>query len=248
MPIYSAKYSQLKEFYVYKYLRSRKSKFGEIDSPYNIGKGKGKRAFSKQHTIKPPKDKSKIQFISENMNEADAFQLEMLLIHWFGRINKGTGSLRNMTEGGTGCTGTVISAETRKIQSLQRANKMWVNDGNKQLLIRPNLFRQYKQKGYKNGMLKSSVKELVWMHDPKTMKSTMVKISNISSCISKGYILGRPSPSEETRTRISKSTKGKQITQTHKDNIRKSKLGKKRSAEACKRISEGIIAAKKRKL
>ena len=109
-------YSDKKLFYVYKYLR-------QDDTPYYIGKGKGDRVYKKRKGIRPPKDKSKIQIISESMNEADAFQAEMLFIHLYGRIDLGTGCLRNSTNGGEGTSGHIHSIEQREKQSKDRKGK-----------------------------------------------------------------------------------------------------------------------------
>jgi hypothetical protein len=67
MNIYSAIFSQEKIFYVYQYLRFKKSKYGDIGTPYYIGKGKNRRAFEKQHPkgIAVPKDKNQIQILSK---------------------------------------------------------------------------------------------------------------------------------------------------------------------------------------
>ena len=119
-------YSQEKIFYVYQYLRSNKSKYGEIGSPYYIGKGKENRAYDTHHTFYPPKDKLRIQILSKNMNEADAFQLEMLLIHLYGRIDLDSGCLRNKTDGGDGTSGRVVSTEEiqmRVIKNLATRHK-----------------------------------------------------------------------------------------------------------------------------
>ena len=116
MHIYIAKYCQDKEFYVYDYLWSKKSKYGSIGSPYYIGKGKDDRATSKLHSVHQPKDKNNIKF-SPLMNEADAFQLEMFKIFLFGRIDIDTGCLRNRTDGGQGLAGLRHSTESRKKMS-----------------------------------------------------------------------------------------------------------------------------------
>jgi len=76
MDIYVAKYCQDKIFYGYEYLRSDKSRYGDIGTVYYVGKGKGNRAYEKHHKgISIPKDKSNIHTTSL-MNEADAFQWE----------------------------------------------------------------------------------------------------------------------------------------------------------------------------
>ncbi len=103
-----------RKFYVYAYLRSRDSEYGNVGSPYYIGKGQGHRAYSKKHFAKPPSDESQIVFLGRHMTEADALQAEMLLIHLYGRIDLGTGCLRNMTDGGDGCSGRILSLEVRE--------------------------------------------------------------------------------------------------------------------------------------
>ena len=98
-------------YYVYSYLR-------EDNSPYYIGKGKEGRAFTKGcKEIKPPKDKTKIKIIKENLTEQDAFDLEILYILMFGRKDLDTGILRNKTDGGDGASGTIVSPETRRKRS-----------------------------------------------------------------------------------------------------------------------------------
>jgi len=58
-----------------------------------------------------------IEIISGFNNEDDAFRLERTLIATFGRRNVGTGTLCNLTDGGEGASGTVISSQTRAKQS-----------------------------------------------------------------------------------------------------------------------------------
>jgi hypothetical protein len=98
-------------YYVYSYLR-------EDNSPYYIGKGKEGRAFTKGcKEIKPPKDKTKIKIIKENLTEQDAFDLEILYILMFGRKDLDTGILRNKTDGGDGTSGYIVLPEERKRRS-----------------------------------------------------------------------------------------------------------------------------------
>ena len=121
MPMRS--YSQEKKFYIYQYLRKNPSNFGDIDSPYYVGKGCGTRISSK-HYFRIPSDPARREIIASNMNEADAFQLEILLIHQYGRIDIGTGCLRNRTDGGDGNTGGILSEATkRKISDANKGKK-----------------------------------------------------------------------------------------------------------------------------
>lgn len=72
----------------------------EDGTPYYIGKGSGKRAFTgDSHSVKCPKNSSRIQ-VQEWPDEATAFAYERYLIDFWGRKDLGTGCLRNKTDGG----------------------------------------------------------------------------------------------------------------------------------------------------
>jgi len=84
----------MNEYYTYAYLR-------EDNTPYYIGKGKGKRLFDKYgKNCKPPKDKSKIIKLKENLTEEEAFKHEVYMIAVFGKKCNGTGILMNIADGG----------------------------------------------------------------------------------------------------------------------------------------------------
>ena len=102
------------QYYIYSYLR-------EDLSPYYIGKGSGRRAYTKGlKEVKPPKDKSRVRILKADLAEEEAFLLEKLYILMFGRIDLGTGILRNKSDGGDGASGAIRSEETR--EKLRQAN------------------------------------------------------------------------------------------------------------------------------
>lgn len=84
-------------FYTYLWLR-------KDGTPYYVGKGTKYRAFVTQyHRVYPPsKDRIRIQ---EWPDEKIALAMEMYLIDFYGRLDIGTGCLRNRTDGGEGCSG-----------------------------------------------------------------------------------------------------------------------------------------------
>lgn len=84
-------------YYTYLWLR-------EDGTPYYVGKGHGKRAFtSLKHNVKcPPKARITIY---PAQSETDAFETEIALIWYYGRKDLGYGCLRNRTDGGEGTSG-----------------------------------------------------------------------------------------------------------------------------------------------
>ena len=110
--------TRMKKYYTYAYLREDKT-------PYYIGKGTGDRVYYRaRFDIKPPKDKSRIIFLKQNLSEKEAFKHEIYIIAVFGRIDLGTGILHNKTDGGDNppsWKGKTHSSETRK--KLSQINK-----------------------------------------------------------------------------------------------------------------------------
>jgi hypothetical protein len=99
MSIYSSK-NQPPGYYCYCYLR-------DDFTPYYFGKGSKKRAWTKYAgEVYPPKDKTKIIIVEANLTVIGALAIERRMIRWYGRIDNGTGILRNKTDGGDGSIGS----------------------------------------------------------------------------------------------------------------------------------------------
>lgn len=114
-------------YYTYAYLR-------EDGTPYYIGKGRKNRAFMKSSgEVRPPKDKSRVIFLKQNLTEEEAFNHEKYMIAVFGRKDLMTGILRNKTDGGEGSSGLIHSEETKKIMSEAKKGKSKSEEHRKKL-------------------------------------------------------------------------------------------------------------------
>jgi hypothetical protein len=84
----------MNDYYTYAYLR-------EDRNPYYIGKGKGNRLYYKYgKNCKPPRDRSRIIKLKQNLTEEEAFKHEIYMIAVFGKKCDGTGILMNIADGG----------------------------------------------------------------------------------------------------------------------------------------------------
>ena len=92
------------QFYTYLWLR-------EDGTPYYVGKGSYSRAFRKGCPLE------EYVIVQEWPNEYASFAAEKFLIAYYGRKDKGTGILRNLTDGGEGCSGMVMPESARRAVS-----------------------------------------------------------------------------------------------------------------------------------
>lgn len=128
----------MKTFYVYELWDPIKKE------PFYVGKGKHRSGYSPRYEdhlkraleIKNSRDRNyhklnrirkivrsgfqpEIKIIIETENETEALEKEIKLIKFYGRRDKKTGILTNMTDGGDGISGRVCTEEDRKKRSLR---------------------------------------------------------------------------------------------------------------------------------
>lgn len=103
-----------RKFYSYLWMR-------EDGTPYYAGKGTERRAFVTQNRrFHCPADSTRI-LVFPMLNEAEAFESEVALIELFGRKDLGTGCLRNLTDGGEGCSGKSEKAMRAALRNVKKA-------------------------------------------------------------------------------------------------------------------------------
>lgn len=138
-----SKYSRKKEFYVYALLDPRKpgpfyyGRWKFSHEPFYVGKGKGDRAWShiqdsgrsnKYNMFKARKTNKILSegaaplviLKAQSLTEKQALVLEVRLIDLIGRHNTGCGPLTNLSDGGEGVSGKVLTKKGRLAMSQAR--------------------------------------------------------------------------------------------------------------------------------
>ena len=111
-------------FYVYEHWRP------DLDMPFYVGKGKGKRAYNMRDRSEHHQNIIKklvslgmcveIRLVKHSMTEADALQLEINKIAEWRSLGV---ELCNKTDGGEGVSGLVMNSEARRKISLAKVGK-----------------------------------------------------------------------------------------------------------------------------
>ncbi len=129
----------MKRFYVYVYCNPLKpsSLHPSGFEPFYVGKGQGQRMnyHFTDWSLKFDENRHKVRTIQkiinsgnipivvkefETLDEEEAYEKEKMLINQFGRKDKRTGVLTNMTDGGEGKRGYITSEKTKKFISEKR--------------------------------------------------------------------------------------------------------------------------------
>ena len=219
-------------YYTYAYLREDKT-------PYYIGKGTGDRIYSTNRRVNPPKDKSRVIYLKQNLTEEEAFRHEIYMIDVFGRKDLGTGILVNMTNGGEGVSGWVPSEETKMNISVANKGKTHSEESRKKMSeAKKNMSDETRRKmseaskgenhpNYGKTLSEETKRKLSESHKNPSEESRK-KMSEASKGRNKGKIL-----SEEHKIKISESNKGKTLSEETKIKISEAKKGKKWWHDGC---------------
>jgi hypothetical protein len=202
------------KFYTYLWFR-------EDGTPYYVGKGRGKRAYTNVgHAVRRPKERSRI-FVQCWESEEKAFEMEKWYISFFGRKDLGTGILRNMTDGGDGPSGWVPTEETKtKISKSLMGHVISEETRAKQRTAR-------KLRVFTEEMRKSMSAA------QKGRKCPWVAIRNKEN----PTFLGRKH-TEETKQKMRSASTGRKCTEESKEKNRQAHLGRKDSEETRQKKSE----------
>jgi hypothetical protein len=184
-------------YYTYAYLREDKT-------PYYIGKGKGNRIYDKRKTTKPPKDKSRIIYLKQNLTEEEAFRHEIYMIDVFGRKDLGTGILHNRTDGGDGASGAIRSEETKKKMSEAKKGKTPSEETRRKLSDAQK--GKTRSEEHKRNLSDAKKGEKNHMYGKTTSEETRKKQSD--AMIGKNHPNYGKTQSEETRRKLSERQKG----------------------------------------
>ena len=221
-------------YYTYAYLREDKT-------PYYIGKGKGNREYKRsRNDIRPPKDKSRVIYLKQNLTEEEAFKHEIYMIAVFGRKDLGTGILRNRTDGGEGVSGRILSQESRR--KISEANK-----GNTNCLGKTHSKESRKKMSESQ---KGNTKMLGKTHSEETKRKMSDSSKGNTNFLGKTHSEEtkrkmseiKKNPSEETRRKLSEAQKGntKMLGKTHSEETKRkmsaSSKGKKCWNDGCGNI------------
>ena len=147
-------------YYCYAYLRSDSDSYGPAGSPYYIGKGtEGTNRETNKHLQRlgssgsgirdiVPENEDQIVILKNNLTEKEAYELESELIKFYGRVDRKTGCLWNMNDGGTGGQSNYVYPDYLK--EMRREALKGNNYGSRVDWSDPDIKRRHRE-GMENG-------------------------------------------------------------------------------------------------
>jgi|688.fasta_scaffold84249_8 hypothetical protein len=116
----------MEKFYIYLHIRKSDNVI------FYVGKGHGKRAWSKDNRNEHWCNTVKlhgydITILAKNLSEKEAFELEKKFILFYGRQDKGLGTLVNWSDGGEGNSGLVHSQDSIEANRLNQPSRRAVS-------------------------------------------------------------------------------------------------------------------------
>jgi hypothetical protein len=188
--------SELK-FYTYLWLR-------KDGTPYYVGKGSGKRAYTREKQHKPPNNRDRIK-LQYWLDEDTAFAYEVYFIDFWGRKDIGTGILINRSDGGENPPSQ--KGRKRTEESNQR---------NREARIGKPLSKETRLKISEAGKgRKFSAETRSKIAKAATGRKCTEAVKEKLSEMNKGKIL-----SPETRRKMSESRKGHFVSEETKEKLR----------------------------
>lgn len=221
-----------RRFYVYLWLRSKDSEHGPKFSPYYAGKGSNDRAFCRHGRVCPaPKSDEYIVFVQEGLTEDEAFALEKYCIGLYGRLDQGTGILRNLTDGGDGPSGYKHTTATRLLLSKKfKGRTSWWKGKTHNMESRIKMSKSAKGRKQSRETIEKKRKALLGQKRSEEVRRKIAEIRTGTN------------HSEETKQKISQNRKGKTAGEKNPQWGKKGELspnfGKPRPEETRRKISE----------
>ena len=194
-------------YYTYAWLR-------EDMTPYYVGKGIANRAYrahKRGDSYIPSPPRNRVIFLKKNLTEFDAYKHENYIISILGLKSEG-GILINMSYGGEGSSGRVLSEETKEKIRQKNKNKK-LTEEQKELISKQVSQRRW----WNNGEIDKHTIECPgdgWILGRLySRKLSGDEIENIRKINTGKYV------SDETRQKQSISRRGKKLTDEHKKKI-----------------------------